>query len=185
MQLGDSALIVVDVQRGFADPKWGRRDRPECEANIGRLLAAFRHAGLPVVYVRHDSTEAHSPLRPDMPGNALSESLAGEPDLLVRKSVHSAFYGTPDLHAWLKNRAIQRVVVCGVTTNHCCETTARMANNLGYDVYFALDATHTFDRIGPDGVLIPAEVLARVTAANLDGEFATVTSTADLLAVLA
>lgn len=120
-----------------------------------------------------------------MPGNALSESLAGEPDLLVRKSVHSAFYGTPDLHAWLKNRAIQRVVVCGVTTNHCCETTARMANNLGYDVYFALDATHTFDRIGPDGVLIPAEVLARVTAANLDGEFATVTSTADLLAVLA
>src|SRR5262249_38309507 len=109
----------------------------------------------------------------------------GEPDLLVRKSVHSAFYGTPDLHAWLARARIRAVAICGVTTNHCCETTARMAGNLGYDVYFALDATHTFDRRGPDGNVISAEALALATAANLSGEFATVTSTRELIAALA
>ena len=61
--------------------------------------------------------------------------------------------------------------MCGITTNHCCETTARVAGNLGYDVWFALDATHTFDRIGPDGVALTADALARATATNLHGEF--------------
>jgi hypothetical protein len=56
-----------------------------------------------------------------------------------------------------------------------------MANNLGYDVYFALDPTHTFDRKGPDGEVVPAETLARTTATNLHEEFATVTTTAELV----
>ncbi len=71
--------------------------------------------------------------------------------------------------------------VCGITTNHCCETTARVGGNLGYDVLFALDATHTFDRAGPDGVVLSADELARATAASLHGEFAAVVSTQDLL----
>jgi nicotinamidase-related amidase len=184
MRLSESALIVVDVQRGFDHPKWGRRDRPECEANVAQLVAAFRRVHRPIVYVRHDSIEPDSPLRPGEPGNALREFLREGPDLLVRKSVHSAFYGTPDLHAWLQSNRIRTTVICGVTTNHCCETTARMAGNLGYHVYFVLDATHTFDRHGPDGVIVPAETLALVTAANLHEEFATVTSTSKLLAAL-
>jgi nicotinamidase-related amidase len=74
------------------------------------------------------------------------------------------------------------VVVCGITTNHCCETTARVGGNLGHRVLFALDATHTFDRQGPDGAVVPADQLARITATNLHGEFATVVSTRQLLA---
>jgi nicotinamidase-related amidase len=70
------------------------------------------------------------------------------------------------------------MTICGVTTNHCCETTARMAGNLGYRVNFVLDATYTFDRMGPDGVNVLAEELSRVTGANLHGEFATVMTTA-------
>ena len=72
-------------------------------------------------------------------------------------------------------------MVCGITTNHCCETTARVGGNLGYDVLFVLDATHTFDRMAPDGSTVTADDLARVTATNLHGEFATVVGTADLL----
>ncbi len=104
-----------------------------------------------------------------------------DPDLFVTKSVNSAFYGDPDLHAWLLGRGIDTVVVTGVQTNMCCETTARMAGNLGYDVKFVLDATHTFDLRGPDGLLIRAEDLAHTTAANLHGEFGTVVRTADLV----
>ncbi|HEY0772766.1 MAG TPA: isochorismatase family protein, partial [Nocardioidaceae bacterium] len=73
------------------------------------------------------------------------------------------------------------IVVCGITTNHCCETTARVGGNLGHDVLFVLDATHTFDRTGPDGTHMTADELARATATNLHGEFATVVSTRDLV----
>lgn len=179
-----AALIVVDAQRGFADPRWGARNNPDCETNILRLLEAWRAHGAPVVLVRHDSVAPESPLRPGQPGNALIDGVEGPHDLLVTKSVNSAFYGEPDLQAWLDGSGIREVAICGITTNHCCETTARMAGNLGYDVTFVLDATHTFDRVGPDGTVIPAEELARVTAANLHGEFATVRSTSEVLSRL-
>jgi nicotinamidase-related amidase len=89
---------------------------------------------------------------------------------------------SPDLHGWLSARGISSVVLCGITTNHCVETTARMAANLGYAVSFVLDATHTFDRAGPDGVVLTAGELARATATSLHGEFASVVSTSEALA---
>lgn len=172
-------LVVIDVQGGFDDPVWGRRNNPEAEANIAILMEKWREADRPIVIVRHDSTSPDSPLRPGQPGNDLRPGVEG--DVLITKSVNSAFYGEPNLEAWLTDRGITRLTICGVTTNHCCETTARMAGNLGYDVTFVIDATHTFDRVAPDGTVIPAEEIARVTAANLHGEFATVMSTEDVL----
>jgi nicotinamidase-related amidase len=99
----------------------------------------------------------------------------------VTKQVNSAFYGAPDLDAWLRQRGISSFALCGITTNHCVETTARMGGNLGYDVLFVLDACATFDREGPDGEVVTAEELTRATAASLHDEFATVVSTRDLV----
>ncbi|WP_225755519.1 cysteine hydrolase family protein [Actinotalea sp. Marseille-Q4924] len=181
--LSRHALVVVDVQRGFADPSWGRRDNPACEANVERLVRAWREAGRPVVAVRHDSVSPDSPLRPGQPGNDLLPLVPAEPDLLVIKTVNSSFHGTPDLEVWLRAQGLTGVVVCGITTNHCCETTARVAGNLGFDTLFVLDATHTFDRVAPDGSVVPAETLRHVTATNLDGEFATVVTTDDVVGV--
>jgi nicotinamidase-related amidase len=179
--LENTALLVIDVQRAFDDDEyWGRRNNPECEANVAALIAAWRGAGRPLVYVRHDSVEPGSPLAPDHPGNAFKDVVSGEPDLLVTKHVNSAFYGDPDLNAWLQERGIDSIAVCGITTNHCVETTARMGANLGYDVLFALDATFTFDRTGPDGRVMRADELARATATSLHGEFATVFRTEEL-----
>ena len=109
--------------------------------------------------------------------------VTGAPDLLVRKQVNSSFYGTPSLDAWLKDQDITQVVICGITTNHCCETTARMAGNLGYDTYFVIDATHTFNRTALDGTNVSAETLSLITAANLHEEFATVVTTGQLVAL--
>jgi nicotinamidase-related amidase len=178
-----TALVVVDVQRAFEDAAyWGRRNNPACEANVGRLIGAWRDAGEPIVFVRHDSDEPDSPLRPDRPGNAFRPEVEGEPDLLVTKQVNSAFHGEPDLAAWLRGRHLERIAICGITTNHCCETTARVGANVGFDVLFVLDATHTFDRTGPDGTTMTGDELARATATSLHGEFATVVATADLVA---
>jgi len=163
-----TALIVVDVQQAFDDAEyWGRRNNPGCEANVARLIEAWR--------------AEVSPLRPDEPGNAFKPEVNGEPDLLVTKQVNSAFYGSPDLDAWLRERGISSFALCGITTNHCVETTARMGGNLGYDVLFVLDACATFDREGPDGEVVTAEELTRATAASLHDEFATVVSTRDLV----
>jgi nicotinamidase-related amidase len=154
----DTALVVVDAQVGFDDEWWGRRNNQDCDSNIAALVRAFTAAGRPVVYVRHDSAELDSPLHPDHPGNALKPYLAEHTsDLLVTKQVNSSFHGDPDLHAWLRGHGLHSIVVTGITTNHCCETTARVGGNLGYDVWFALDATHTFDRVGPDGTTMTAD----------------------------
>lgn len=177
----NTALIVVDVQRGFADPYWGRRNNPDCERNVGRLIDHWRHRKSPLVYVRHDSLTPGSPLATGSHGNAFHDVVTGEPDLLVSKHVNSAFYGTPDLDRWLRDAGISTVVICGITTNHCCETTARMAGNLGYDVYFVSDATCTFNRSAPDGRTVEAAVLQRATETSLHGEFATVVLTETLL----
>jgi nicotinamidase-related amidase len=178
-----AALLVVDVQQGLDDTAYyGARNNPACEENIGALLETWRRAGRPIVFVRHDSTEDGSPLRAGAPGNAFKDVVAGEPDLLVSKSVHSAFLGEPDLHAWLQEAGIDEVVICGIATHQCCETTARMANNLGYATVFALDATHAFETTAVDGGTIAADDVMRHTGAALNGEFATVVPTADLLA---
>lgn len=182
---GASALIVVDVQLGFDDPSWGRGNNPSAEANVERLVDGWEAARRPVVVVRHDSVEPASPLRPDRPGNALKPFLTGRGDVLVAKSAHSAFHGDPDLDGWLRGRGVGSVVVCGITTNHCCETTARVACDLGYDVTFVWDATRTFDRRDDHGSVVSAEDLTAVTRANLQGEFARVVRASDALAELA
>ncbi len=178
------ALVVVDVQEGFDDPRWGRRNNPQCERRIEGLVAAWEAAGWPVVVVRHDSAEPDSPLRPDRAGNQLRPFLRGRGDLLVAKSVHSSFHGEPDLAAWLRGQGIGAVAVCGLTTNHCCETTTRVACDLGLQASFIADATATFDRLSLSGRVISAEALTEVTLANLAGEFATVADTATVLAGL-
>ena len=143
-ELDRTALVVVDVQQAFADAAyWGRRNNPGCEANVATLLATWRAAQRPVVFVRHDSDEPASPLHPGEPGNAFKPEIDGEPDLIVAKQVNSAFHGDPDLAAWLRGHELERIAICGITTNHCCETTARVGGNLGFDVLFVLDATHT------------------------------------------
>jgi nicotinamidase-related amidase len=181
-----AALVVVDVQQGFDDAAfWGPRDNPDAERHIGDLLTAWQTSGRPVVLVRHTSAPGR-PLAAGGPGHAFKPVVAdAAPALLVDKTVNSAFYGTPDLHAWLTAAGIDQLVLCGIQTNMCVETTARMAGNLGYRVVLPLDATHTFDLAGPDGTVLAAADLARATATSLHGGgFATVTTTADVLAAV-
>lgn len=109
-----------------------------------------------------------------------------EASLLVTKTVNSAFYGTPDLDTWLRDQGITTIVVCGIQTNMCVETTARMSGNLGYEVIVPIDATRTFALTGPTiaGTTwsLTADALLRWCAVSLHGGgFATVTTTADVL----
>lgn len=180
----NAALIVVDVQDGFDDPSLkGIRNNPKADQNIEAIIKLWETKAQPIVVVQHDSVESGSVLNPSNPGNSLKSFVQKiQPSLKVSKTVNSAFYGTPDLDQWLKSADIHQIVIIGIQTNMCCETTARMAGNLGYDVIFVPDAMHTFDSVGPDGIVVTADELTRATVASLfDGEFAKIASTADLL----
>ncbi|MBN9185016.1 MAG: isochorismatase family protein, partial [Microbacterium sp.] len=100
--------------------------------------------------------------------------------------VNSAFYGDPDLHAWLQEQGIRELVICGIQTNMCVETTARMAGNLGYDTTVVLDATRTFDLsedVAGLGVVTrtAAELMATTALVLQGGGFARIVATADLV----
>jgi nicotinamidase-related amidase len=176
----NAALVVIDVQQTFDDySHWGQRDNPNAERNILRLVEYWKEHGLPVVMVTHTSQRPDSTFHPDRSSSQLKPFLAGiEPALAITKTVNSAFYGTPDLADWLTTNGIEEVVLCGIQTNMCVETTARMSGNLGFSTIVAIDACHTFDLQGPDGVVVKASDLAKVTATNLfGGDFAAVVTT--------
>jgi nicotinamidase-related amidase len=181
-----TALIVVDVQRAF--DQWEaagkRRNNPQAVARIVDLLTAFRQRGAPIFHIRHQGTRPNSSFLPDGAGYPVKDEARereGEP--VIVKRVNSAFIGT-DLEARLRAAGLNTLVICGATTNHCVETTTRMAGNLGFDARLVRDAAWTFDRIGPDGDAHSAEDIHAMTLANLDGEFARIVSAAEAIAAL-
>lgn len=177
----NTALIIIDVQQGFHDPVWGKRNNPQAETNIATLLAAWRSSERPIFHIQHLSLEPQSPLGANTPGCNFQEIVRptpGEP--IIQKHVNSAFIGT-DLEACLRQSSIDTLVVVGLTTDHCVSTTTRMAGNLSFQTYVVADATATFERTSYDGTWYSAEDIHAISLASLHKEFATVVSTQTIL----
>ncbi len=179
------ALLVIDVQRAFDLPAWGPRNNPEAEERVAEALAGWRAHDLPVVHVRHESTGPEGRFVPGTPAAEFKpEALPRPGEPVITKHVNSAFIGT-DLEARLRDAGIDAVALVGLTTDHCCSTTARMAANLGFSTWVLGDAMATFDRVGPDGEAFPAETMHRSALASLHDEFAEVMPTRAALERLA
>jgi nicotinamidase-related amidase len=178
------ALLLIDVQQGFDDPFWGKRNNPDAEKNIAELLQTWRKVKAPVIHVQHNSVEAVSPLRPDNPGNAFKPETAPVRDEPVfGKTVNSAFIGT-GLEKYLREQGFGTLVIVGLTTDHCVSTSTRMAGNLGFKVFLVEDACAAFEKKTFDGHIIPANEVHKVNLASLHEEFCTVVSTNDALTLL-
>lgn len=180
----NAVLLVIDVQQAFLDPSWGHRNNPEAEANIARLLAAWRRDGRPVHHVHHASRTPEGLFRRGTSGHEPKPEAVPAPGEPVHvKEVNSSFIGT-NLEADLRKEGVDTLVAVGLITNHCVSTTARMAGNLGFNTYVVEDATATFDRAGLDGTMrLAAEVHASALS-DLSGEFATITRTDEVLQAL-
>lgn len=180
----NTALIIIDVQKGFDDPVWGTRNNPDAESNIAALLEAWRNSGRPIIHIQHNSLNTNSPLHPDSPGNAIKEIVKpGVGERVITKSVNSAFIGT-GLEEYLRDKGYETLVITGLTTNHCVSTTARMAANLGFKTYVVSDAVAAFDLIDHIGKHYTAEEIHDISLANLHDEFAEILDSQSVLADL-
>lgn len=169
-------LLLVDLQKGFLEPRWGRRNNLSLEKNVENLLAIFRRKMWKVVHVRHDSQEPDSPLRRGGSGfDFLPCAIPLPGEEIFTKRVHSAFIGTA-LERFLHGKHIRELVLAGLTTDHCVSTTMRMAFDLGFDPTLIADAAATFGREIPGGKQVEAETVHQIALASLDREFGKVSS---------
>ncbi len=174
------AVLAIDIQKGFAEPFWGKRNNPEFESNITWLFTQVRALGLPLLHVKHASSNPHSPLHAEKQGHDFANfarPLASE--LSFNKSVHSAFGGTPLLGELIRQR-ISHLCIVGLCTDHCVSTSVREASDWGFHVTVLEDATATFDRnCSLSKRKITAEEVHHVHLASLSDEFACVSDTKD------
>ena len=176
---GGPALILIDIQKGFADVGYwgGQRNNPDAEFRASELLAVWRENGFPIFHVQHCSAIPASPLHESKSGNQFHNLvIPATGETIIKKRVNSAFIGT-DLKAHLDKAEITTLVIAGLTTDHCISTTTRMAGNLGYETYVVAAATATFDKKGIQGQIFPAELIHQTALASLDKEFATIITT--------
>ena len=139
------ALLLIDIQKGFEDIAYwgGHRNNPHAEGNAAKLLNLWRQNNLPVFHIKHCSTNPNSKLAEGNAGNEFQEAVRpkdGEP--IIKKNVNSAFIGT-DLKQQLDQSNIKKLVIAGLTTDHCVSTTTRMAGNYGYDTIIAIISCHS------------------------------------------
>jgi nicotinamidase-related amidase len=174
-------LIIVDVQNAIDHHSWGRRNNPDAEQYIVKLLARWRELRLPIIHVQHLSIEPNSSYRPNQLGCEFKKEV--EPVLgekIVQKNVTCAFIGT-DLEDYLRTKGYQQLVIMGVITNNSVEATARVAGNLGFDTIVVSDATATFDKQDLNGQCHTAETVHALSLANLEGEYARILTTEQVL----
>lgn len=177
----NTLLLLIDLQNAIDHPSWGKRNNPQAEQNIRQLLTHWRAQKMPIIHIKHMSTEPDSHYRPNQRGNDFKNCaipLADEE--VIEKNTNSAFIGT-NLEENLRSRNIRQLVIVGVITNNSVEASARMAGNLGFDTTVVADATYTFDKIDYSGNNHSAQVIHDIALANLDGEYAQIMNTDEIL----
>ncbi|MEU4286982.1 cysteine hydrolase family protein [Kribbella sp. NPDC026596] len=192
-----TALIVIDVQESFrVRPNWAAVNHPDIAERVDRLVHAARDSGDLVVWVLHTEPGTGGAFDPAEGHVRLIEGLApieGEP--LITKTSHNAFT-TTNLQQLLTQHGVTDLVISGIRTEQCCETTARVASDLGYEVVFVSEATATtplphwtmpadatLDEILADPRTLSPEVVTERTEYALAGRFATIRALDELTAV--
>jgi nicotinamidase-related amidase len=178
-----SALIVVDVQQSFEHRPYWRPDGVDAFlARLQKLIDGAKARDIPVLQVFHQE-----PTGVFSRASGYVKALSGlriEPTEVFYKDVHSALFGRnasgKSLETWLRDHGIEHVIVTGIRTEQCCETTTRHASDSGFQVTYALDATLTFPMVAKSGRTYTASDIMERTALVLEDRFAKVVSTADV-----
>ncbi len=178
--MSNKALIVIDVQHSFRHSTyWSETDLPTYLKNQQALIEGCVQQGIPVVQVFHVEEQGHFSLASGYVKTL--DELSINPDVVIQKRFHSAFAGTP-LAAWLTERHINSLIISGIRTEQCCETTTRQASDSGFSVDFVSEATLTFPMTHPRSgrTYSPAEIRER-TELVLEDRFARIVTVTQAL----
>ena len=176
------ALLLVDIQKAFLEKDYPGliRNNENAEFICGKILKKWRTLDLPIIHVRHSSTNPESKLHKSRPGFEFNDYVTPlETEMVLTKEVNSAFIGT-NLENILIKSHIDTLVIVGMTTNHCISTTVRMSGNLGFDTYLISDSTACYNTKGMNGEIIPCNTIYNSALASLQEEFATVIDSKEL-----
>jgi nicotinamidase-related amidase len=184
-----TALIVIDVQESFRRrPYWRGEELPAFLANVQSLIDRCRERSIPVLQVFHQEP-GDDPADPFCGASGLVRPMVElnlTPAAVFHKEVHSALFGRAitgqSLEQWLRDHGVEQLLVTGIRTEQCCETTTRHASDLGFKVRYVTDATLTFPMQSRSGREFTAADLRERTELVLDGRFAQIVSTATALA---
>lgn len=178
----NTALLLIDIQDSFkTGDRWARRGNPAFEENVTKLIDAARATDMPRFFIIH--TDPDPGFRPEDPAFRLMDFMQrAEHEPLLQKNTRNAFTST-DLQQRLEALGVRRLIVTGIQMEQCCETTTRIAADLGYDVDFAIDATQTFPiRNRTTGREISTAELIERTDFVLRDRFARIVPTDQLIA---
>jgi nicotinamidase-related amidase len=180
MSVSDTALIVIDAQESFRHrPYWSDADAPAFLAKLQALIDGAKAQGIPVVQVFHVEDNGAFSLASGHVKTIAGLSIA--PDVIFHKRSHSALVGS-GLDVWLVQHGIRRLIISGIRSEQCCETTTRHASDIGYAVDYVTQATLTFAMTGRDGRhWTPDEIKAR-SELVLDERFARIATVEQALA---
>lgn len=182
--MNDTALLVVDVQESLRHrPYWSDSDMPAFVSNLQSLIDGCAARKIPIVQILHVEERGAFALSTGFVKTL--DPVKVDPHVLFHKRYHSALAGTP-LAGWLTARGIHRLIVSGVRTEECCETTTRHASDCGFQVDFVMDATMTFPVTLPrtGRIFSSAEIKERTELVLTSGEFARILSVDEALASL-
>ena len=183
--ISESALIVVDAQDSFKlGSRWESRSNRQFEEKTSRLIDLYREYDLPVVFIMHSDEDEG--FHTDSPEYRLMDFITRRPsEPVFHKTTRNSFTST-GLGAYLLEKGVRRLAITGISMEQCCETTTRVAADLGYKVDFVIDATLTFPIPHPTtpGRTLSVEAIQERTEYVLSGRFATITTAADLEAEL-
>ena len=180
------ALLLVDIQKAFLEKDYPGliRNNEHAEFICGKILKKWRTLDLPIIHVRHSSTNPESKLHKSRPGFEFNDYVTPlETEMVLTKEVNSAFIGT-NLENILIKSHIDTLVIVGMTTNHCISTTVRMSGNLGFDTYLISDSTACYNTKGMKGEIIDCNTIYNSALASLQEEFATVIDSKELFDIL-
>ncbi|MEY4757283.1 MAG: hypothetical protein RJA34_2181 [Pseudomonadota bacterium] len=179
-----SALVVIDVQESFTQmPFWRMDEVPAFVDALSRLNAGCRARGMPVVHIFHVGQAG--PFRSESGFVRPMDFLCDAPDVRFEKHTHNAFTDT-GLDLWLRRQGVGKLIIAGIRTEQCCETTARVGADLGYAVDFVTEATLTFPMThATSGRTYSADEIKAHTELVLAGRFARIVNVDNCLAELA
>ncbi len=176
----DSAVIFIDVQESFRHmPYWDEADLPAFLERSQALLDGAKTQGIPVLQIFHQ--RGTGPFAEGSPYIRTLAPLSFEPTKVFRKSQHSSLVGT-GLDVWLTEHGIRRLLIAGIRTEQCCETTTRHASDLGFQVDFVGEATLTFPMTDTSGRRWSAAEIKARTELVLAGRFARIVTVEEALA---